>query len=150
MSLVVVDEAGKKVTGLADIGEYVNKNAGNAIYSGNTTINQQITENKNDIANNTSAINQHTIQINQNAQNISDNSQRITDIENSYVTNVTDNGNDTWTVNQTGGDNVTIKDTYVTNVEHSWSEDGQHLVTTVKQNQGKQDIETRIVQKFLQ
>ena len=144
LSLVVVDEAGKKVTGLADIGEYVNKNAGNAIYSGNTTINQQITENKNDIANNTSAINQHTIQINQNAQNISDNSQRITDIENSYVTNVTDNGNDTWTVNQTGGDNVTIKDTYVTNVEHSWSEDGQHLVTTVKQNQGKQDIETRI------
>lgn len=82
--------------------------------------------------------------INYNYTNITNNTTEINEIKNSYVTNVTDNGNDTWTVNQTGGDNVTIKDTYVTGVEHSWSDDKQHLVTTVKQNQGKQDIETRI------
>ena len=82
--------------------------------------------------------------INYNYTNITNNTTEINEIKNSYVTNVTDNGNDTWTVYQTGGDNVTIKDTYVTDVKHSWSEDGQNLVTTVKQNQGKQDIVTSI------
>ena len=83
--------------------------------------------------------------INKNYTNITNNTIAIENIQNEYVTKIEEGADGhTWTVNQTGGDNVTIKDTYVTNVKHSWSVDGQNLVTTVKQNQGKQDIETRI------
>lgn len=83
--------------------------------------------------------------INKNYTNITNNTIAIENIQNEYVTKIEEGADGhTWTVNQTGGDSVTIKDTYVTNVKHSWSEDGQNLVTTVKQNQGKQDIVTSI------
>lgn len=111
LSLKVVDEAGRTVTGVADIGKYVKENAGNAIYSGSTTINQQITKNKTDIANNTTkinnntqTINEHTTQITTNTTNIQNNTDEITKIKNNNVTNitkeVTNDDRDIWNVTQ--------------------------------------------------
>lgn len=111
LSLSVFDESGRSVTGLADIGKYVKENAGNAIYSGSTTINQQITKNKTDIANNTTkinnntqTINEHTTQITTNTTNIQNNTDEITKIKNNNVTNitkeVTNDDRDIWNVTQ--------------------------------------------------
>ena len=133
LRLVVVDEAGRKVTGLADIGKYVKENAGNAIYSGNTTINEQIAEN-------TSVINRHSQQISQNTTNITNNKNEIDNIKKKYVQQITENNaGDAWTVTQTDGGTITIKDTYVTDVTHELDANG-NLVTTVYQNQGEDPI----------
>ena len=158
LSMIVEDTAGNTVTGSANIKSWADNNyAAKTVNIDGQTVNvteqvvnnyneikeheTRISQNETNIANNTSVINQHTIQIDENTENISKNSQRITNIEDSYVTSVTDNRNDTWTVNQTGQNvEVTIKDTYVTGVQHSWSEDGQNLVTTVTQNQGKSPV----------
>ena len=139
LSLVVVDEAGRKVTGLADIGEYVNKNAGNAIYSGNTTINQQITENKNNIAENTQVINQHTQQISENKTNITNNTNAINYINDNNVSKVTVNG-DELTFHQTIGgkdETFTYTDKHITG--HSMSIDGDSITSTITTNMKDKD-----------
>ena len=157
LTVTVKDTAGNEVTGSANIKAWADNN-----YAAKTvTINGQevdvtdqvvnnytniqnhetrITNNETKIAENTMVINEHTTQISQITQDISENSNRITNIEKSYVTNVTDNGNDTWTINQTGQNGpVTIKDTYVTGVSHELDASG-NLVTTVTQNQGKSAV----------
>ena len=86
----------------ADIGKYVKENAGNATYQGDTTINRQITKNKNDIANNTQVINQHNQQISENITNITNNKNDIDNIKKKYVQQITENNaGDAWTVTQT-------------------------------------------------
>ena len=124
----------------ANIGEYVKNNAGNATYQGNTTINQQITKNKNDITENTNVINRHSQQISQNTTNITNNKNEIDNIKDKYVQQITENNaGDVWTVTQTDGGTITIKDTYVTDVTHELDANG-NLVTTVYQNQGEDPI----------
>lgn len=118
LSLVVVDEAGRQVTGLADIGKYVNENAGNAIYSGNTTINEQITKNKTNITNNTNAINY---------------------INNNNVSKVTVNG-DELTFHQTidgKNETFTYTDKHITG--HSMSIDGDSIKSIITTNMKDED-----------
>ena len=144
ITMKVKDTSGKEVTGTDSIAGYVNKqiynNAGSALYEGNTTINQQITENKNAIAENTQVINNHTKQISQNTTNITNNKNEIDNIKKKYVQQITENNaGDAWTVTQTDGGTITIKDTYVTDVTHELDANGK-LVTTVYQNQGEDPI----------
>lgn len=144
ITMKVKDTSGKEVTGTDSIAGYVNKqiynNAGSALYEGNTTINQQITENKDNIAENTQVINNHTKQISQNTTNITNNKNEIDNIKKKYVQQITENNaGDAWTVTQTDGGTITIKDTYVTDMTHELDANG-NLVTTVYQNQGEDPI----------
>ncbi|MBQ9764009.1 MAG: YadA-like family protein [Phascolarctobacterium sp.] len=130
VTVKVRDSSQKEVSATANIADYVNNqiynNSGNAKYDGNTTINQQITKNKTDIA--------------QNTTHITNNKNEIDNIKKKYVQQITENNaGDAWTVTQTDGGTITIKDTFVTGVTHNLDADG-NLVTTVFQNQGKDPI----------
>lgn len=80
--------------------------------------------------------------IQQNTTNITNNTNEIKNIKDNSVTKVVYNNNDTWTIEQKiGGEqsDVTIKDTYVTGINHALDANG-NLVTTVQRNQGKEDL----------
>lgn len=201
LKLTVKDTAGKEVTGIADIGKYVQENAADAfIDDTHTTIKQAINTNTTNITNinaditalenaditgishtgpsyNAGGTENGTIvttltkkdgttirsnevdisgyvgdKINYEAAKAEYNTANntyasntiggaIKNIEDTYVSDITDNGNDTWTVKEEDkvGSEVIIKDTYVTGVTNTLTSDGK-LTTTITQNQNKHDV----------
>lgn len=131
LTVTVEDTAGNKVTGSANIKDWADNN-----YAAKTvTINGQDVNVTEQVVNNYNTIQNHETRITENTTNINN-------IKDNSVTKVVYNNNDTWTIEQKiGGEqsDVTIKDTYVTGINHALDANG-NLVTTVQRNQGKDNL----------
>ncbi len=131
LTVTVEDTDGNKVTGTANIKDWADNN-----YAAKTVnINGQNIDVTEQVVNNYNTIQNHETRI-------TENNNEIDNIKKNSVTKVVYNNNDTWTIEQKiGGEqsDVTIKDTYVTGINHALDANG-NLVTTVQRNQGKDNL----------